>query len=194
MATDIEADTVSTASSASVSSPDTVSATGVSVATEITPGTATVSAIGDSVMLGAVEALQVAVPGIAIDAAVGRQFRAGVDAVAALREADALGEVVIVHLGHNGTFTESEFDSLLEALSDARLVVFLNITVPRRWESDVNDSLAGLAAGRAGVVLADWHGLSAHEAGFFAADGVHLTGEGQTAYAGLILEALATVD
>ena len=52
----------------------------------------------------------------------------------------ALGEIVVVSLGANGTFTSDQFEELMAALGD-RTVLFVTVTVPRRWESDVNSAL-----------------------------------------------------
>ncbi|GMU39527.1 MAG: hypothetical protein AMXMBFR23_03930 [Chloroflexota bacterium] len=150
------------------------------------PDTISVTAIGDSVMVAAVPALAEALPGLYVDAEVGRQFWSAADLIHTLREAGDLGDVVVIHLGSNGPFTDDQFDALMEALDGVRGVVFVNVTVPRRWESDVNDALARRVQGLANVSLADWNAISRDAPDFFAADGVHLTTAGQTAYADLI--------
>lgn len=149
-------------------------------------GSAVVSAIGDSVMLGAKAALEEAIPGITVDAEVGRQLWSGDEVASAMREAGTLGDIVVVQLGDNGMFTTAQFDALMDSLAGVKVVIFVNVTVPRRWEGEVNEALAEQTAGRDGVVLADWHSISAEEASFFGADGVHLTGAGRAAYAALI--------
>jgi len=149
------------------------------------PELVSVTAIGDSVMVGAVPALAEVLPGLYVDAEVGRQFWSAAGIVNALREEGALGEVVVVHLGSNGPFTSEQFENLMTAL-DGVHVVFVNVTVPRRWEGDVNEALADQVAGRVGASLADWYAVSHEEPDFFASDGVHLTPTGMAAYAALI--------
>lgn len=149
------------------------------------PDMVSVTAIGDSVMVGAVPALAEVLPGLYVDAEVGRQFWSAAGLVTALRDAGELGDVVVIHLGSNGPFTSEQFEGLMAAL-DGVHVIFVNVTVPRRWEGDVNEALAQHVAGRAGASLADWYGISHEAPDFFASDGVHLTTTGMAAYAGLI--------
>src|SRR5947209_8004720 len=62
-----------------------------------------VSAIGDSVMLGAVYALQQEIPNLsAIDAQGCLQAPAAIDILRERRAAGQLGDVVVVHIGNNG--------------------------------------------------------------------------------------------
>src|SRR5262249_7698525 len=60
-----------------------------------------VTAIGDSVMLGAVQALQVAIDGIVIDAAISRQTSTAIDILRSRSGSGELGDVVVVHMGNN---------------------------------------------------------------------------------------------
>jgi hypothetical protein len=153
---------------------------------------ATVTAIGDSVMLGAIQTLAAALPGAILDAEVGRQFWSAPAVIDELRARDALGEVVVIHLGANGPFTGEQFEAVMQALGGVHLVIFVNVTVPRRWESDVNDALRDRVAEYGNAVLVDWHALGAEEADYFAADGVHLTVAGAEAYATLVRDAVDT--
>jgi len=149
-----------------------------------------VTVIGDSVALGALNALTRALPGAVVDAEVGRQFWSTPAVIEELAERGALGEVVVLHLGANGPFTSQQFERIMALLAD-RTVVFVNITVPRRWEADVNEGLAARTAGQERVSLVDWHSHSHGREGILVADGVHLTPTGQTAYAALVAEAVA---
>jgi peptidoglycan/LPS O-acetylase OafA/YrhL len=181
-------------SSASASSGGTVD--GVTAATpSTTPDAgalgASVTIIGDSVALGALTTLQAALPGAVVDAEVGRQFWTATGVIAGLDAQGALGEVVVVSLGSNGTFTSAQFEELMAALGD-RTVLFVTATVPRRWEGEVNASLVQQSATR-GFGIVDWHSASSGVAEYFGADGVHLTAEGRDAYAALIAQAVRQV-
>jgi peptidoglycan/LPS O-acetylase OafA/YrhL len=147
-------------------------------------------AIGDSVMLGAARQLSQAIPGISVDASVGRQVSAGIALLSSWRSSGFLDDVVVVHLGSNGTFTSSQFDQMMGVLSDVRLVVFVNVNVPRSWEGGNNAVLASGTARYGNAVLVNWYAASAG-AGVFGSDGVHLTGQGAALYAGLIAGAIA---
>lgn len=178
-------------SSASASSGGTID--GVTAATpSTTPDAgelgASVTIIGDSVALGALTTLQVALPGAVVDAEVGRQFWTATGVIAGLDAQGALGEVVVVSLGANGTFTSAQFEELMAALGD-RTILFVTATVPRRWEGEVNTALVHQAAAR-GFGIVDWHTASSGVAEYFGADGVHLTAEGRDAYAALIAQAV----
>ncbi len=162
------------------------------ISTPTTPDVA-VTMIGDSVMVAAIPALASGIPGLYVDAEVGRQFRAAADLVRSMRAQGTLGDVVVIHLGSNGPFTSEQFEALLSELEGTRGVVFVNVTVPRRWEADVNNALAAQAAGRPGVALADWHAASNGVQGYFASDGVHLTTAGQQAYAALIQQQIGAL-
>jgi peptidoglycan/LPS O-acetylase OafA/YrhL len=151
---------------------------------------ASVTVIGDSVALGALDTLASALPGAVVDAEVGRQFWGVAAVITELEQQGALGEVVVLHLGSNGPFTTQQFEAIV-GLLEGRTVVFVNVTVPRRWEADVNRALVSKIEGLPGVSLADWHTLSRSTAEYFSADGVHLTSVGERAYAALIAEAVA---
>ncbi len=155
-----------------------------------------IAAFGDSVMLGAAPALQQAFPGIEVDAEKGRQvYRPPVEAFLAqlqeAKEGGRLGEVVVLHLGNNGVYPKESFDRIMQVLADRRLVVVLNVRVPRAWE-DNNNRVIGEGVKRyRNAVLIDWYELTAKRPELFWNDGHHLKPEGALYYAALIREAIA---
>jgi hypothetical protein len=155
-----------------------------------------VSAIGDSVMLGAAATLTQAVPALGVmDAEVGTQVSTGIEILRWRRDAGQLGDVVVVHLGNNGTFAAEQFDEMMGVLGDERRVVFVNVRVPRTWEGPNNAVLADGAGRYPNAVLVDWHAASVGRPGLFWDDGMHLRPKGQKVYADLVashLEALET--
>ena len=146
-----------------------------------------VSAVGDSVMLGARAQLE-AIPThqVEVDATVSRQLRDGDDVVAARRRAGRLGGQLVVHLGNNGTFTAAQFDDLMRAAGPGTRVLVVNVRVPRDWEGPVNAALAAGVRRWSNATLVDWYGHSAGRTAWFGSDGIHLTGEGARAYAALV--------
>ena len=149
--------------------------------------TGSVSAIGDSVMLGAVRGLQKDIPGLTVvDAEVGLQVYAAIDTLRYRRATGQLGEVVVVHLGNNGTFTREQFDEIMQTLSGVDRVVFVNVKVPRTWEEPNNKVIAEGVQRYPNAVLADWHSASADRPDLFYSDGYHLRPEGQRIYADLV--------
>ncbi len=154
--------------------------------------TGRVIAIGDSVLIGAAEEIQKALGQVGIDAAQGRQVQAIIETLRARRAAGQLGEVVVVQAGNNGTLSAKQFDEMMALLADVRLVVFVNVKVPRPWEAPNNKVLAEGVQRYPNAVLADWHAASAGHPELFWDDGIHLRPEGAKAYAVLVAEALAT--
>ncbi len=150
-----------------------------------------VTAIGDSVMLGTVGAMTEAISGISVDAAVSRQVSTGIEILQGWRDAGVLGDVVIVHLGTNGYFSSGQFDQMMQVLADVRLVVFINLKVPRDWEGNNNAVLASGVSRYGNAVLVDWHSASVNRSELFWSDGIHLRPEGAQLYANLIASVLA---
>jgi peptidoglycan/LPS O-acetylase OafA/YrhL len=146
-----------------------------------------VSAIGDSVMLGAVGRLQEDIQGLTVvDAEVGLQVYAATHTLRYRRASGQLGDVVIVHLGNNGTFTKEQFDKIMQILSGVDRVVFVNVSVPRAWEEPNNEMIAEGVERYPNAVLVDWHSASEDRPELFYRDGYHLRPKGQRIYADLI--------
>jgi lysophospholipase L1-like esterase len=147
-----------------------------------------VTAVGDSVMLGAAGALQTTIGGdhVYVDAQESRQFSAGVDTLQALHDQGQLGDEVVVQLGTNGTVNPDDFNRMMGILKDAKRVVILNAHVDRPWEQEVNDTLADGVKKYKNARLVDWHAIAADHPEFFWDDGIHLRPEGQQFYAELV--------
>jgi peptidoglycan/LPS O-acetylase OafA/YrhL len=150
------------------------------------PAPISVTALGDSVMLGAAWQLAATLPNTDVHAEVGLQASAGLDLLRSLKDGGALGSIVVVHLGNNGTFTAAELDAFMSLLSDRSLVVFVNLKVPRPWEDANNAMLADNVDRYANAVLVDWHDQSKDHSELFWNDGIHLRPEGAQFYAALI--------
>ena len=157
---------------------------------------ATVTAVGDSVMLGASDdlkgTLDFALGGdvTRIDAKESRQFSAGVDVLQYYHDLGLLGTDVIVQLGTNGEVNPADFDRMMGILSGARKVVIINAHVDRPWEQQVNDELAAGVKQYKNAVLLDWHGYGDAHPEFFYDDGIHLRPNGAAAYAQFVAKAL----
>ncbi len=148
--------------------------------------TGPVTAIGDSVMLGSIAELQKPIGNLPIiDAEVGLQVATAIDILWQRRAAGQLGEVVIVHLGNNGTFTAEQFDEMMKAL-EGRRVIFVNLKVPRTWEGPNNQVLADGVKRYDNTTLVDWNSTSLYHPEYFWDDGMHLRPEGAKVYADLI--------
>jgi peptidoglycan/LPS O-acetylase OafA/YrhL len=145
-----------------------------------------VTAIGDSVMIGAAGELEQTINNLSIEANVGLQAPAAIDILRKRRDAGRLGEIVVVHIGSNGAFSEEQFEEMMEVLADVRRVAFVNVKVPRPWEQPNNGMLAEEVQQYPNTVLVDWYAASAGRPELFVSDGIHLQYEGQRVYTELI--------
>ncbi len=179
--------TVAPSTTGSVTAPETPSATTIPAPPMVIPPPVM---IGDSVMLGAKTGLEKAVEDALVDGTVSRQMKHVPAVVTQYRTEGLLGEIAVVHLGTNGPFSAAHFDDAMISLADADRVYFVNASVPRRYEGDVNDTLAAGVERWDQAFLIDWHSAAKDHPEYFVKDGVHLTSAGVTAYADLIARAI----
>jgi len=142
--------------------------------------------VGDSVMLGASGDLERAIPGVEIDAVVGRQASTGIDILRARAAAGLIPDVVIFGLGTNGPLTTRQLDEAMEALTGVQRVVIVNNSMPRAWEGPNNALLADTVQRYPNTVLADWHAVTSARPDLLVADAIHLQASGAHAYAALV--------
>lgn len=152
----------------------------------------TLSAMGDSVMLGARKSLQGAMPGISIDASVARFPGAFIGPLKRYQAANKLGSTVILHPGTNGVLPEWMLREMLNILKPHARVVLVNNNMPRTWRNPNNRVIDKVAKDYPNVVLVDWYNASHGHHEYFASDGVHLTTKGAATYAKLIKNAAET--
>jgi peptidoglycan/LPS O-acetylase OafA/YrhL len=146
-------------------------------------------ALGDSVMLGA--APQLKEQGFTVDASESRQFANGVDTVATLQSQGRLGDVVVVHLGTNGTIGTDNMTRMMESLAGVPQVLLVTLDAPVEWVPPNNALIIETAQAYPNATLLDWAVLSdACPGECFYSDGFHLRPEGQAYYASLVADAL----
>jgi lysophospholipase L1-like esterase len=147
-----------------------------------------VTALGDSVMLGAVETLPEEIPNLTVlDARGSRQAPEAIGVLQQLRASGTLGDVVIVHIGNNGIFTAEEFDQMMSVLSGVQRVLVVNVTIPDGHSYVPNNEMLadGVRRYPNRAVLVDWYTASYGHPEYFW-DGLHLTPQGAWAYANTI--------
>ncbi len=147
-----------------------------------------ITAVGDSVMLGASGALAKAFD-ITVDAAVSRQSNEIEQRIDARLGAGQLDNVVVIHAGTNGTAYWDDLKATLEELQD-RQVVLVTVHTPNVWMDDSNRNIRGMANQFDNVRIADWELASRGHREYFVVDGTHLTTEGIKAYVDTIRTAL----
>ncbi|HEX6538254.1 MAG TPA: acyltransferase family protein [Candidatus Dormibacteraeota bacterium] len=155
------------------------------------PSGAGVTAVGDSIMIDLSPFLTADLPGISVDGQVSRQMNDLQDLLGSMRSQGELGHQLIIELGTNGPFDESQLVGTLRSLGPMQRIVLVNAREPRPWESDVNSSLADTARQVPHTTVVDWYGASAGHPEYFFDDGVHPNPAGATVEAGLIAHALA---
>ena len=146
-------------------------------------------ALGDSVMLGAASPIKAL--GFTVDAVESRQFVDGVEVAEALKEQGRLGDVVLIHLGTNGTIGTESMQRMMTALADVPRVMILTNDVDKEWTQGNNQLLYDIEATYPNVQLVDWLGLNdACVDDCFASDGLHMNANGADFYANVINEFL----
>ncbi len=153
------------------------------------PAGADVTVVGDSVALGAAPALTAALPGIAIDAEVGRQFSAGVDRLEALARKGRLRPYVVVALGTNGAVPGAQMDRLLEVVGD-RSLVLVTPYGDRSWMKGSQKAVRQAARGHDAVVLADWQHAVEADPTVLGPDGIHPDQAGMERFAQVVEQGL----
>lgn len=153
-----------------------------------TPASAGISsgryAIGDSVMLGARQAL--IGQGFRVNAEVSRQFDDSVHLVHHLAAEGHLPANVIVHLGTNGLLDGADCDALVRAAGHDRHVYLVTIKVPRPYRDPNNTRLRACGHRHVNASVIDWYALSRYHRAWFANDGYHLRPVGRHEYAALL--------
>lgn len=191
------------ASSTSIVSPSTASTTPDSttattvpaaISTTIPLGQRPPVAIGESVMLGALEEL--AAGEFVVNADEARQGEDAARLVDDLVAAGEIGRTVVVQVGTNGPVTEDLYRRIADALVDADQVVFLTVHADRSWIQSNNDFIRSLPARYSNVAVLDWDELVASGAvAGMAPDGIHLeTQESKQTYANAVFSAIGRDD
>lgn len=148
-----------------------------------------VLAIGDSVMLDIASSLRQSLSHVTIDGKVGRQMSQALELTQEYKSFNQPNKAVIIELGTNGYFTNSQIDQLLTSFSKAHIYL-VNTRVPRQWENKVNEALRQQANTHNNITLVDWHTEALQHPEYFTPDGVHLVPQGAEALTALIVRAI----
>ena len=142
-------------------------------------------------MVGATSNIKAIIPSANIDAKVGRQQSAGYDIVSDMKASGTLGDKVVIELGTNGPFSESDGQKLIDNIGSDKKIYWVNTYGPKlSWYADVNSVIAKLCKNNSNVTLIDWCSKSSSNAGLFSGDGIHLTSTGYQTYAQMIYDAI----
>jgi hypothetical protein len=137
-------------------------------------------------MLASATALEAQMPGIYIDARVGRQMETGVQVIQDLAASGSLRHFVLVGLGTNGAITAGEIWQLREAVGPDRELILVNTFGPMSWEPEVNDVLAGATWHKPNVEVVNWAQAIAPRSYLLWGDGIHPQPVGARLYARVV--------
>jgi peptidoglycan/LPS O-acetylase OafA/YrhL len=146
-------------------------------------------AIGDSVMLGAANALTRR--GVTVDAMKSRSYRQALEIANYMRSVNRLGSVVIIHLGTNNTVDVTTLDEIMVPLRDVPLVLFVTVHVPSEVRQRLNNERINDLPNRyENVRVMDWYSVAVAHPEYLYSDRVHIRPSGQQVYAELIMQAI----
>ena len=152
---------------------------------------ASVTLVGDSVLLGALPALQEALPGCVVDGKVSRQVWDAAETFDALEASGQLGDIVVIALGTNGTFSPEQGQALVDRLGPDRQIYWVTVYGSYlAWQEQSNEAIRAVAAQNDNVTLIDWAALAAEHGDWLYSDGIHLQSPGQQGYAAMIADAI----
>lgn len=163
----------------------------------VVPPGSEVAVVGDSVALASAGGLEEALPGVAVDAQVSRQFYDCLPTLQALDARYGPRRFVVVALATNGTFTPEDLQAVLDYLGPERRLVLVTGFGPARttWIPEDNAMIADLAAAHPDqVAVADWHTAISSRTDLLASDQIHPGPEGGAVYAQTVADALATLN
>lgn len=141
--------------------------------------------IGDSITWQATASLEATIPGIRVDGVIGRTFSQADEALAGIL-AGGTPDVLIVAFGTNPMMTLSQVDDFMAKTGSIGDVFFVNIRIPRDWETPTNELINSLPERYANVGVIDWYGFTANYPEVLNDTGYHLTDEGKPIYAEFI--------
>jgi lysophospholipase L1-like esterase len=141
-------------------------------------------------MVASAAALNATLPGIYINAQVGRAMVAGLSLVQTLIAHRELRHYVVVGLGTNGPVSAAQVRQLRRLIGSSRDLILINTYGPMPWESSVNTVLDAAARHTARVSLADWHAAATGHPGLLWPDGIHPRPSGAQVYARIVLAAI----
>jgi len=146
--------------------------------------------IGDSVMLGARDALVAELAGwsVTVWAQEGLSTLGAASIVSASHA--VIGDVVVVALGNNDAGDPTTFgqriDRVMQAIGAVPRVIWVNLRDFASWVPAMDQQLVLAQSRWPNLQIADWNSVASPNPGFVYGDGLHLTPAGQTAMAQLV--------
>ena len=149
-----------------------------------------ITAVGDSVMLAASQALNADYPGIFIDADVSRHYTAGVEVLRQLKDSGQLRSTVFLGFGTNGAAFPDQMEEMINLIGPDHTIVMATPYGDREWMGQARQEVIEAAKTHDNVYLADWCGHAQAHPDLLFEDGVHPMPEGAEEYSKAFGEAL----
>ena len=134
---------------------------------------ADITFIGDSVLLSVADQLVTIFGRAVVEGAVSRQLYQTTEVIADLEKREQLHDTVVVFLGSNGTFTQTQMETFITEIGTSRNLFFLTTNVPRIWKDSVNEQLALAESNHSNVHILDWNAFSSGHDEWLLEDQVH---------------------
>lgn len=146
--------------------------------------------IGDSITVGAADTLAESHPNATVNAEVGRKFSTGIRELTTMLEQSTAPDVLVFALGTNNGATQEQVDEVISIASDVDRIIFVNVSVPRGWETTTNLALDQARASHANVTVVDWHEIGSNDGSLLRSDGYHPNADGSALWAFMITNAI----
>ncbi|WP_321971999.1 acyltransferase family protein [Paratractidigestivibacter sp.] len=161
---------------------ESINATNFSVDAETGATDASVTLVGDSIPEDASAEFYEIFPNGYMDAKIGRQMTAGVEAYEECKAAGHEGDVVVWSIADNGWITEDQVRALVECVDSSKKVYFLTCRCPDAWQDANNEIIHNVVAQYENATVIDWYAESEGHDEWFWNDGEHVRPEGAEAY------------
>ena len=149
-----------------------------------------ITAIGDSVMLASLPALEKNFPGIYVDGAVSRTLLAAPELLTQLDQAGRLDPFVVLGFGTNDEFNLDTLEKVMSIIGDKRVVVLVMPYGDRTWIPTSQSNITKAQDLYPNLYVADWCQRAQADKTLLYSDLIHPTNEGTQAYADSIKYAL----
>ena len=156
---------------------------------QLTPPGDRITAIGDSVMLGSLPALEQRFPGIYVDAQVSRALIKGTEIVRELKDAGRLDPFVILGFGTNDQLEPEKLEEMMQLIGPERMVVMIMPYGDRQWIPQSQAVIAEAQNTYSNLFIADWCQRARANKTLLHTDLIHPSPEGVRQYTNSIDDA-----
>ncbi|MCR5572215.1 MAG: acyltransferase [Candidatus Saccharibacteria bacterium] len=149
---------------------------------------ANVLVLGDSVTLGAKQALETTIPGAFVDAKESRSIITATSIIARYSAKGKLPNTIVISLATNEyNITDSLLQSIINAAGSNKTFILVTAYAgPQQPREKQNVTLKSYAAKHDNVYIADWWEIAHNDWSLMYADHIHLNPEGRITYANLV--------